>query len=372
MKITFLLPVDDLGGGNRVVATYATQLLARGHDVLAVINAPARPSVRERWRAWRHGYWHALRERRLSLPGHVGQSGVPFKVLERHRPIVADDLPDADFVVATWWETARWMHELPGSKGRKVHLIQGYETWGGNDPNQVNASLRLPNRKIAISSGLKTQIETTLGPLGIEVVSNGVDLHQFQAPRRRRGAPPRVGFIYARDPIKGTDRCLQALALARQRLPGLQALAFGTDTVAGELGLAGIRYHPRPAQDRLASLYASCDAWLFGSRIDSFGLPVLEAMACRTPVIGVPVGAAPDLLANGAGMLLSASHPNLPEAMADAIVSLCTVPSSTWQAMSDQAHERASACTWHTATDRLLQLLEAPDRSHTERKVIPS
>jgi glycosyltransferase involved in cell wall biosynthesis len=70
--------------------------------------------------------------------------------------------------------------------------------------------------------------------------------------------------------------------------------------------MLGAEYFHRPAQNELRSHYAACDAWLFGSRLECFGLPMLEAMACRTPVIAVPVGAAPDLLATGAGELVPA------------------------------------------------------------------
>jgi glycosyltransferase involved in cell wall biosynthesis len=356
MKITFLLPTDDLTGGNRVVATYARLLQERGHEVLVVINGPRRFTLREKWRALRHGYRDKLRELSRPRPGHVSMSGVAFKRLERHRPIVADDLADADFVVATWWETAAWMEGLPASKGCQVHLIQGYETWTGDATrDQVKRALRLPNLKIAISQGLRQQIEADLGTLAIQVVPNAVDTVQFDSPPRTRSSIPTVGYIYLHDPIKGSDLCAQAVWLARERLPGLRVLAFGSEGPrdASEF-MPGTEFVLRPRQDELAGLYARCDAWLFASRVDSFGLPILEAMACRTPVIGVPVGAAPDLLAGGAGVLVP---PESPEAMAEAIVRLCTGPESDWQAMSDLAYQRAHGYSWDDACDRLLGVL---------------
>ncbi|MGC8714943.1 MAG: glycosyltransferase [Leptodesmis sp.] len=51
--------------------------------------------------------------------------------------------------------------------------------------------------------------------------------------------------------------------------------------------------------------YSACDAWLFPSRYEAVGLPILEAMACRTPVIGTPAGIAPEMLSDGAGILSS-------------------------------------------------------------------
>lgn len=365
MRITFMMPADDLTGGNRVVATYASLLRARGHEVLVVSNAPDRPTWRDRVRALRHGQAGALRKSPPPQPGHIALAGVPHRVLERPRPIEARDLPDADVLIATWWETAVWMQAMPPSKGRKVHLIQGFETWtGGEVRERVHAALRLPNLKLAISAGLKRDIEAELGDLGIAVVPNAVDLQQFDAPGRARGEPPTVGFIYARAPFKGADRCLQAIERARQVLPDLRVLAFGADQPEPDWPLpAGTHYVCRPEQGQLAGLYAHCDVWLFASRVDSFGLPILEAMACRTPVIGVPVGAAPELLVGGAGVLVgstSATEQALVDDMANAIVALCQQAPEAWRRMSQCAHEQAHRYSWHDATERLLHLLQQP------------
>ena len=362
MKITFLMPADDLSGGNRVVATYAQRLQARGHEVLVVSNAPDRPTLRERLRRLRRlrrGEPGAFAPPPAPQPGHVALSGVPHRTLERPRPIEARDLPDADVLVATWWETAVWMHRMPASKGRRVHLIQDYESWGGpGEREALHAALRLPNRKIAISDGLRRTLLEALGDLDVTVVPNAVDLDRFDAPARERGGIPTVGFVYGRMPRKAADLYASACELARRRLPQLRVLAFSAETPTPEVPLPpDTEFLHRPAQDLIPGLYARCDAWLFASRHDSFGLPILEAMACRTPVIGVPVGAAPDLLADGAGVLVP---PESPQAIADAIVALFSAPAVDWRRMSDRAHARAHAWTWDDATDRLLQALGAP------------
>lgn len=352
------MPADDLSGGNRVVATYAQRLQARGHQVLVVSNAPDRPTLRERLRRLRRGEAGAFASPPAPQPGHVALSGVPQRTLERPRPIEARDLPDADVLVATWWETAVWMHRMPAAKGRRVHLIQDYESWGGPaERAALHAALRLPNLKVAISEGLRRTLLDALGELDVTVVPNAVDLERFDAPERERGAIPTVGFVYGRMPRKAADVYARACALARQKLPRLRVLAFGAETPTPEAPLPpDTEFFHRPPQDTLACLYARCDAWLFASRHDSFGLPILEAMACRTPVIGVPVGAAPELLADGAGVLVP---PESPQAIADAIVALCSAPAAEWRRMSERAHARAHAWTWDAATDRLLQALAA-------------
>lgn len=358
MRFTFILPADDLTGGNRVVATYAKIFMQRGHEVLVINNAPDQPGLRDRLRAIKNGRWTALGPTKKPPPGHIQLSGVPQRILERSRPVAADDLPEADFLIGTWWETAVWINAMPPSKGRKVHLIQGYEDWTGQ-LEQLHAALRLPNRKIVISHDLERTIHSHLPDLQLTVIPNAVDGKQFNAPPRDRNAPPRVGFIYARAPLKGADICLKAIELATLQLPDLQCLAFGADAPAPELPLSSkTNYVLRPPQEQIASLYAQCDAWLFGSRKDSFGLPILESMACRTPVIAVPVGAAPELLSDGAGILVPSEQP---EAMAAALVSLLTFDQKHWRAMSGKAYAKAHGYTWDDAADRLLASMMNPD-----------
>jgi len=356
MRITFLLPSDNLTGGNRVVAIYAQQLVARGHEVLVVTCAPDRLTIRQKMRALVRRDWQALKNDARVQPGHISLSGVAHHVLERPRAITADDVPDADIIIATWWETALWMQAMPESKGRKVHLIQGYEVW--LDPQvvaRVHAALQLPNLKIAISSDLKETIEGKLGPLDIHVVPNAVDLTQFNAPQRDQQSTPTVGFVYAHAAIKGADICTRACELARQQLPELKVVAFGADQPSPELPLpSGTEYFYRPAQDQLKDIYARCDAWLFGSRLDSFGLPILEAMACRTPVIAVPIGAAMDLLGDGTGVLVAKESP---QEMAAAMVALCRQSASDWRTLSKRAYDKAHSYSWDDAATRLLATL---------------
>ena len=356
MRLTFLMPADDLTGGNRVVATYAKCLQKRGYEVLVISNAPDATPWRKRVRALLKGDWKKAMDSRPKLPGHIANSGVPHQVMQRKRPIRASDVPDADFVVATWWETADWMHSLPTSKGRHVHLIQGYEVWGDADQTaSVHRVLRHPNLKIAISNALKQTIEEELGPLGVHVVPKAVDLAQFNAPPRERNTVPRVGFIYSQAAIKGADVCTAACELARQKIPDLEVLSFGVDDLLGPESLpVGAQYVQRPNQNELAHFYAQCDVWLFGSRLDSFGLPILEAMACRTPVVGVPIGAAPELLPEGGGVLVPGEST---QAMADVVVRILTEPDATWRARSQQAHARAHAYSWDDAAQRFLTLL---------------
>jgi glycosyltransferase involved in cell wall biosynthesis len=356
MRITFLLPSDNLTGGTRVVAVYARKLMDIGHDVLVVTCAPDRLGVLEWSKALVKRDRNKLRKYGKPEPGHIAMSGVCHKVLEKPRAIEARDVPDGDVIVATWWETAVWMDAMPASKGRKVHLIQGYEVWGNPQATEeLHRALRLPNLKIAISSDLKRTIEEQIGDLGITVVPNAVDLTQFDAPERGRQGSPTVGFVYAIAAFKGADICARACELARREIPGLKVVAFGADAPSADVPLpTGTEYFHRPRQEQIREIYSRCDAWLFGSRLDSFGLPILEAMACRTPVIAVPIGAAPELLGDGTGTIVPGESP---EAMASAIVASYRLTEEEWRQRSARAYAKAHSYSWDDAASRVLELL---------------
>lgn len=348
MKITFLTPADDLSGGLRVIVLYAQLLRARGHDVEIVCNAPNHISWRARLRALRHGQWAAIRERLKQKPGHIAFSGVPYRVLDRPRAATAADVRDGDVVIATWWETAEWVERLPAAKGAKVHFMQDYEVWAGFE-ERVDATCRLPMPKITPSRWVADMLEERFGHSGVTVAPNAVDLDRFRAPPRGKQPVPTVGFTYTNFRNKGADIVVQAIQLARRDVPALRAISFGSALPTAELPIPpDFEFHPSVPDDELRTLYAAADMWLFGSRKEGFGLPILEAMACRTPVIGTPAGAARELLARGGGILVPMEDP---PAMAREIVRICEMGDTQWRALSDAAHANATGYTWADATD---------------------
>ncbi|MDB5330485.1 MAG: glycosyl transferase group 1 [Phycisphaerales bacterium] len=348
MRVTFVLARADLSGGVRVVSIYAQRLLDRGHEVVVVSRPPRIPSLREAARS-------IITRRPLpsdtrKVASHLDGLGVEHRIIDVHRPITARDVPDADVVVATWWETAEWIAAFPASKGVKAYFIQHFEAHEGIPADRVEATWRLPMHKIIIARWLAELSEQQFGDRSYSLVPNSVDLEQFAVPAREKQPVPTVGVMYSHVPFKGCDISLKAFELAAQRVPGLKLVAFGARQPTADLPLPpGATYVCQPAQSAIKDVYAQADAWLFASRSEGFGLPLLEAMACRTPVIATPAGAAPELLADGGGMLVPQENP---QAMADAIESVARLDYRAWRELSDKAHATACRYTWDDATDR--------------------
>lgn len=367
MKITFVMCSGfSLSGGDRVIAIYAKQLQQRGHEVFIISRPLTKPSLREQIRSVLKGQgWIKTPQTKAS---YFETFGVRCKLLDRARPVVDADLPDADVVIATWWETADWVAKLSPSKGAKVYFVQHHEVFDYLPQEQAAASYRLPLHKIVVARWLQDLMRTLYQDNNVSLVPNSVDPKQFYAPPRKKQAVPTVGMLYSSTPWKGCDVSLKAFSLAAQRIPNLRLVTFGSSEPTEDLPLppqANFSY--RPPQEQLREFYAQCDAWLFGSRSEGFGLPILEAMACRTPVIGTPAGAAPELLSDGAGILV---QPESPEAMAQAIEQICQMSEAEWQQMSNAAYAKVTDYTWDDATDRFEAVLQqVVERSKSEAQV---
>lgn len=168
----------------------------------------------------------------------------------------------------------------------------------------------------------------------VHVVYNGVDHRRFH-PRyrpeaRQRAAlmlgiePPYVLALASPEPRKNIRRLLEAYArLPRQDLPRL-VLAGAADWGHGpiyatvqELGLEPyVRFTGYVPEAVLPDLYGGARLFVFPSLYEGFGLPVLEALACATPVVASNRGGIPEI----AGQAAILVDPYDVDALADAML----------------------------------------------------
>lgn len=137
----------------------------------------------------------------------------------------------------------------------------------------------------------------------------------------------------------------------------------GTKVVAG-VGPVEARLRQRYPQvrwvgilprDSLSRLYAASDLFVFPSKADTFGLVMVEAMACGTPVAAYPVDGPNEVLArrhhHGGGSLGGAMHVDLSHACRQALA-----------VSRHEARERAMDFSWAHAT-RLFERFLVPART---------
>jgi glycosyltransferase involved in cell wall biosynthesis len=101
----------------------------------------------------------------------------------------------------------------------------------------------------------------------------------------------------------------------------------------------------RPDKEQLAVLYNLADLFLFPSWYEGFGLPVLEAMACGTPVVGSGVGAVPELIEDSG---LFVADPNDHQGFSRAAALLLTNTAHRHE-LRARALQRAATFSWRRA-----------------------
>jgi glycosyltransferase involved in cell wall biosynthesis len=358
MRITFVTPVAEMSGGARVIHIYAKALKERGHSV-CVVTRPMVVPFKRRVRSLLSG--RGLPPRLSTRPTHYNAASYDYRVAGPFQPINESEVPDADVVIATWWETAEWVEKYPPSTGKKVHFVQHYEAFPGIPKDRVDAVLRLPMYKITISRWLSEMLKNEFGASRMAVVPNSVDLKQFNAPPRGKQRRPTVGLVYSSYPPKDCKTGFRAFGLLKESLPHARVVAFGKTPPAISLPLPkGTNYTLLPPQDRMRDIYASCDVWLLSSATEGFSLPFLEAMACRCPIVATTVGGPVDIITDGVeGFLTPVGDA---KALAEKMKTVLSLPEAEWRKMSDAAYAKATSYSWNDAVDRFEAALNEATR----------
>ncbi|TBR20125.1 glycosyltransferase family 1 protein [bacterium] len=186
----------------------------------------------------------------------------------------------------------------------------------------VKQSIRWADRVITVSNFTRDHFleRTGLSPERVRVVPHGVfdplpspGPDELAALRRRYGLPPRFALCLSRlNPGKNVVRLVRAFSRLAPRHEGL-GLALVGHADAGYLrevraAVADCRMEARvvltgPVPDaEVPAFYAACEAFVFPSTSEGFGIPVIEAMAMGRPVAAANATALPETV-GGAGAL---------------------------------------------------------------------
>lgn len=345
LKINFLLFNPALGGGDRVVSIYAKYLKERGHEITITALKPADVRLR-------HKMTYFLRTGVVLKPGfsaaHYNNAGINLNIIEGQDTLTDENIPDADILISTLWLTAEWAMAMRPSKGAKAYFVQGHEVFPHFPKDRVQATYRAPFDKIVVSKWLERTMRDEYGSPAIARVPNTADTTQFHASPRPKNEQPCVGFLYADSWVKGVETTTKAIAKIRKRYPDLRIVSFGASSPNSQVPLPqGCEFHYKPPQEKIREVYAQCDLWLCGSRVEGFHLPPMEAMACRCPVVSTAVGGPEDVIENGRqGYIVPIDDA---DALAEKAICVLEASDDEWRQMSDAAYETATRYTWDDA-----------------------
>lgn len=281
-------------------------------------------------------------------------------------------------------------HVIPLRHPRSVVTIHdvGYLHHPDTHPTNTRQMLHLTTRWstsvaeriIAISETTKRDLiaHYHLPPERIQVIPHGVDHTMCPVDgdaiaelKRRLDLPDAyILFVGTVQPRKNLGRLAAALSfVAKAGLPHQLVIAgksgWMARAVQAELVASGMsnRIHPLGYVDSadLPTLYSGAAAFCFPSLYEGFGLPILEAMACGTPVVTANTSALPEVAGDAALMV----DPKRPTEIGDALVRVLS-DQSLRRDLIERGLARAQTFTWERTARATIDLLREV-RDHPPR-----
>lgn len=315
MKVMLVSPSMGAGGAERVLALLAAGLVERGHEVALL--AP-----------------HGLHDADLTGVPHIRRS-LPYRgrtpygaalVTAQLARVVRSLRPD---VVHAQNAKMTAIAAVATRLARPLARTPLLATFHGVLPSEYAKAARLlrPADHIACVSGdLRDALATAGLPLArTSVIHNAVRIPEpLDAERHAAldaelglgGAP--VAAIVARIvPQKAHARFVRAARIAAERVPQARFLVVGdgpllaqTETLVREAGLVEEVVFAGERSDA-TELIARADVLVFSSDWEGLSIAALEAMAAGTPVLSTDVQGMRELLAGGAGEVVTADDGEL-------------------------------------------------------------
>ena len=247
------------------------------------------------------------------------------------------------------------------SGGRKARMLDRY--WREVIPLAAGRAARI----VTVSEFSSTDIQRVLGTAEerIQVLHNGIDpaframdpesykaaLRDYQLP----SGPFILGFLSS-ELRKNSAGIISAFRLIADRVPdcGLVLVSSSRDD-SGALAEEALRdtritVLRRLPQEHLVALYNAATALVFPSFSEGFGLPVLESMACGTPVITSNIGSLSEVAGDAALLVDPANINGIAQAMLAVISS-----DRLRQSLSAKGMDRASMFSWEETARCLIE-----------------
>jgi alpha-1,6-mannosyltransferase len=347
------------GGLRTVVDTLGRGYLASGHERVLVV--PGQHRARTRTEAGLV----------ITLPGVPVSGG--YRVLPRTAAVLRelDDLGDdlsievsdkTTLLSVTDWARERGVRAVLLSHERLDRWIEARvpRLWRAGAGRVLKPVVRLWNRGLAnrfdtvVVTSEYAETEFAGLPVPLRRIPLGVDLDTFHPSGLTGSTVARLVYAGRLSPEKNPRAVIGAVRtlLVSGVAVRLDVYGDGPEHTALRRLARGlpVDFHGHVA-DRaaLARALSSADVAFAPSVAETFGLSILEAMACGTPVVTSITGGAPELLAPGAGVAVEAT----PAGLAAGVLTVLSCPADHRRAA---ARARAELFPWSATIDAMLEL----------------
>jgi N-acetyl-alpha-D-glucosaminyl L-malate synthase BshA len=202
-------------------------------------------------------------------------------------------------------------------------------------PKAIKLLLNSSDRIVAPSKAYREDVASVFPQLRGKIVCihNGVDLDELNricaAPASTsRVLHPYILCISAYKEQKAIDVLIQAFKQVQGSDSLLKLILVGAGHLRGELEqlASALGIHDRieflghQSRTEVANLIRGCKVFVLPSRFETFGIVILEAMACKKPVVATTAGGIPEIIENGINGILV--EPDDDKALAEALITV--------------------------------------------------
>lgn len=277
MKITFISPHLKISGGVRIVLMYANLLAHKNHSVTVIVRSQ-----------------NKLRR----TVANIFQIGRPNWIRDfkpkviRVEDVVEKNIPEADILLASSYRDILKTADLPLDKGEKFYLVQHDERLYHGDRDRVENGYLTDTNKIVVASWLKEMFKNEFNQEAVLLI-NPIDTNLFHPlDNKRQGNDVRILLMHHDYEWKGTKEGVKIVQKLKKKYPQIKLIIFGVRQE--QIEYPSDEYYYKLPQNKLAELYSNCDIFLCPSWDEGFGLPSVEAMACRCALVTYDNGGSRD------------------------------------------------------------------------------
>jgi glycosyltransferase involved in cell wall biosynthesis len=332
MKLTHLIGTNFFGGPERQILTHALRIRDMGFE-------PQIVSFHE------NGRVNGLLEKAKSL----GLACRELKPRSPFNPVSVLDLSR---------ELRDFRTKILVGHGYKANVVGRLASWSRGIPFMVvsrgwtaespkirfyealdRSFLRFADAVVAVSEGQRQKILACGGrPDKVRVIHNAIDLTTYPDPaeksvRLELGIPQDAILVATAgrlSPEKNHRGMIEAARLVLAKMPDVYFVVFGEGFLRPELEKAvvdagiGDRFFLPGFRSDVRSLLYEIDVFTLPSQTEGLPNVVLEAFACRKPVVATRVGGTPEVVRHGENGFLV--KPNGMEELAACLTTLCASP----------------------------------------------
>ncbi|MDH3592411.1 MAG: glycosyltransferase family 4 protein [Planctomycetota bacterium] len=232
---------------------------------------------------------------------------------------------------------------LPQTKSLKLRTYMN---------SRLPAALKRAARIVCVSEATSADLQKhyeQAGPDRVRVVHNGVDLDVFRPVSGATDeASPYLAVVGNQDPRKNIDNLLEAFPIFRARMRPCRLVMVGPGEPPAVRPPA-VDVLGYLDDEELASLYRGAMMVVQPSLYEGFGLPVLEAMACGTPVACADI----PVFREVAGDCARYFNPRAPGSIAKTMETLASDEALRAE-LAEKSAARARGFSWDETAKKLL------------------